>query len=64
MTPTPHTPNPSDDLVHPSHTGRSTWTLADIAYERIRPEPMRDNAVMFNLIAAASFVEITTPLYT
>lgn len=46
------------DAVH------QRWTLADIPWEAIDHDAMRDNEAMFYLVATASFMEATTDLYT
>lgn len=40
------------------------WSLDDVPWHLIRPEAMKDNDELFFLVAAASFMESTTHLYT
>lgn len=40
------------------------WSLADVPYDRIDVASLRDNERLFQLVAAASFVEITSGTYT
>ena len=40
------------------------WTLSDIRYDAIDVERLRGETRLFQLVAAASFVEITSELYT
>ena len=40
------------------------WTLGDIAYDAIDADRLRGEARLFQLVAAASFVEITSEIYT
>lgn len=40
------------------------WSLADIPYDRIDLDKVRDDERLFELVAAASFVEITSATYT
>ena len=40
------------------------WSLADIPYDRIEVAALRDDERLFQLIVAASFIEITSDTYT
>lgn len=40
------------------------WSLNDIPYDAIDADRLRDEARLFQLVAAASFVEITSEIYT
>jgi hypothetical protein len=44
--------------------GGASWSVEDIDYESIDGSLIHDNAELFYLLAAASFVEITSDLYT
>lgn len=44
--------------------GRAPWRLDDIPYDRIEIGAVRDDRELLYLLAAASFVEITSDLYT
>lgn len=41
-----------------------SWQLADIPFDKIDPALIADQEFYFNLLTSASFVEITTELYT
>jgi rubrerythrin len=41
-----------------------SWSIDDIPYDQIAPESMRDNRQLFEIVASASFIEITSDLYT
>ncbi|HXQ53987.1 MAG TPA: ferritin-like domain-containing protein [Stellaceae bacterium] len=41
-----------------------SWSLADIPYERLDRPLVRDDRRLFELVAAASFIEITSEIYT
>jgi rubrerythrin len=47
-----------------SRVGNAAWTVEDIPYDSVDPAMMRDQTELFHIIAAASFVEITSDLYT
>ncbi len=47
-----------------SRIGNAAWTVDDIPYESVDPALMRDQTELFYIVAAASFVEITSDLYT
>ena len=40
------------------------WSLDDVPYAQIDRSHLRDSAVLFYLVTSASFIEITTALYT
>lgn len=44
--------------------GARHWHIDDIAFDALAPAPVRANADLFYLLTAASFVEITSDLYT
>jgi hypothetical protein len=44
--------------------GHAAWTVDDIPYEDIDPALMRDREELFYIITSASFIEITSDLYT
>ncbi len=44
--------------------GNAAWTVDDIPYEQVDREIMRDQTELFYIITAASFIEITSDLYT
>jgi hypothetical protein len=47
-----------------SRPGRAAWSLADIRYDTIPCERIRADRDLFYLVTSASFVEITSDLYT
>jgi len=47
-----------------SYPGGATWSLADIPYHALARERVRDDVQLFYTVATASFVEITSDLYT
>ncbi|HVH80305.1 MAG TPA: ferritin-like domain-containing protein [Stellaceae bacterium] len=51
-------------LTGPRDQGRPRWSLDSIDWSALRREAVADNDAIFYLIAAASFVEATTHLYT
>jgi hypothetical protein len=53
-----------DDGKIKGRVGGATWSVDDISYESIDPSLIHDNTELFYLIAAASFIEITSDLYT
>lgn len=53
---------PSQIEIQTSATSR--WCLEDIAFDAIDPTHIADQEFYFNLLVSASFVEITTELYT
>jgi len=50
------------DAPRAARTAR--WALGDIAYDAIDADRLRGEARLFQLVAAASFVEITSEIYT
>lgn len=52
------------DMQTSNHLSRQRWTLDDIAWDRIDREAVHDDETLFYLVASASFVEITSDLYT
>jgi hypothetical protein len=44
--------------------GGATWSVDDISFDAIDPSLIHDNSELFYLLVAASFVEITSDLYT
>ena len=44
--------------------GGAAWSIDDIPFESIDASLIHDNTELFYLLAAASFVEITSDLYT
>ncbi len=44
--------------------GNASWTVADIPFDEIDHSLIVDNSELFYLITAASFIEITSDLYT
>src|SRR5580658_9009696 len=44
--------------------GGATWSVDDISFDTIDASLIHDNSELFFLLAAASFVEITSDLYT
>ena len=53
----------SDNEVR-KRVGGASWSVDDIAYDRIDAALIHNNSELFYLLAAASFVEITSDLYT
>ncbi len=53
-------PEQSASTPHPS----PRWNYHDLPYERIDPEVMAGEETLFYFLATASFVEITTDIYT
>lgn len=47
-----------------SRVGNAAWTVDDIPYDSVDPALMRNQTELFYIVAAASFVEITSDLYT
>jgi hypothetical protein len=40
------------------------WSIDDIPYDQIAPDSVRDERLLFEIVASASFIEITSHLYT
>jgi hypothetical protein len=55
--------NQSDGTALPQ-TRRARWAIDDVPYGEIDAGRLRDETRLFELVAAASFVEITSELYT
>lgn len=47
-----------------NRVGGASWSVDEIPYDRVDPELMRDQTEIFYVVAAASFIEITSDLYT
>ena len=47
-----------------SRVGGANWSMDEIPYDRIDSTLIRDKTELFNIICAASFIEITSDLYT
>jgi hypothetical protein len=45
-------------------TGGASWTMEDIPYDRLTHDLVRDDERLFYMLASASFIEITSDLYT
>jgi len=52
------------DSVVKGRVGGADWSVEDIAYDSIDASLIHDNTELFYLLAAASFVELTSVLYT
>jgi hypothetical protein len=50
-----------DELICP---GDASWSVDTMPYDALRREQVKDNALLFYIVAAASFVEITSDVYT
>ncbi len=48
----------------PGSTGGASWSVEDIAYGTLARDLVRDDQRLFHLLASASFIEITSHLYT
>jgi hypothetical protein len=57
---TPATRHTQQDAQHAT----ANWRIEDIPFDALAPAALRDNADLFYLLTAASFVEITSDLYT
>src|SRR5437660_1329101 len=42
----------------------ATWSIEDIPYETLARASVRDDRRLFDIVASASFIEITSDLYT
>jgi rubrerythrin len=47
-----------------NRVGDAEWTVDDIPYDDVDPAVMQDQTELFFILAAASFIEITSDLYT
>ncbi|PWT72529.1 MAG: hypothetical protein C5B46_06710 [Proteobacteria bacterium] len=54
----------SVNLLHGGAPDGSHWTVADVGLDRIEHDKVRDDNLMYHLVAAASFVETAADLYT
>lgn len=54
------------EVAHPGRRQdeRQHWTLDDIPYGEVDREAVQDDDFLFHLVSAASFIEITSELYT
>ncbi|MGA9852420.1 MAG: ferritin-like domain-containing protein [Gammaproteobacteria bacterium] len=50
--------------IDPTYTSHQRWTLEDIPWHAIKRETVADQEELFYLVTTASFIEITTDLYT
>jgi len=46
------------------YPGEASWSIDDMPYHALERERVKDNALLFYIIASASFVEITSDVYT
>jgi len=51
-------------MRHPGSTGGASWSMEDIPYDSLAHDRVRDDKRLFYLVASASFIEITSDLYT
>ncbi len=51
-------------MRHPGSMGGASWTMEDIPYAALAHERVRDDRRLFYLVTSASFIEITSDLYT
>jgi hypothetical protein len=49
---------------HPRYPGGASWSMEEIPYHALVHRQVRDNAQLFYILASASFIEITSDLYT
>lgn len=49
---------------HRNRVGNASWTVDEVPYHAVDPGLMRDKIDLFYIVTAASFVEITSDLYT
>ncbi|MFI5000173.1 MAG: ferritin-like domain-containing protein [Reyranellales bacterium] len=49
---------------HPGTTGGISWSVEDIPYDALARDKVRDDPWLFYVLASASFIEITSDLYT
>lgn len=47
-----------------SKAAGASWSIEDIPFDRLDRESVRDEALLFEIVASASFIEITSDLYT
>jgi len=48
----------------PGFPGETTWSIETVPYHTLMRERVRDDGLLFYVLASASFVEITSDLYT
>jgi hypothetical protein len=48
----------------PEYVGGASWSVDDIPYHALVHSEIRDDRRLFNIVASASFIEITSDLYT
>jgi hypothetical protein len=46
------------------HPGGASWSMEEIPYHALARERVREDALLFYILASASFIEITSDLYT
>jgi len=51
-------------LVRPDYAGEASWSVDDIPYQALAYDRIRDDQRLFHIVASASFIEITSDLYT
>ena len=54
----------SEEQEPKGRVGGASWSVDDISFDTIDPSLIHDNSELFYLLAAASFIEITSDLYT
>ena len=48
----------------PGYPGGASWSMEEIPYHALARERVRENELLFYVLASASFIEITSDLYT
>jgi len=51
-------------LVRPDYAGEASWSVDDIPYQALAYDRIRNDQRLFHIVASASFIEITSDLYT
>ena len=51
-------------VAHPGKAGRASWSMEDIPYHALAHAQVRDDERLFYILASASFIEITSDLYS
>ncbi|MEA2853138.1 MAG: hypothetical protein QOE02_3157, partial [Rhodospirillaceae bacterium] len=51
-------------LGSPGDEGGPSWSVDDIPYHALAYDRVRDDQRLFHILASASFIEITSDLYT
>ena len=51
-------------MQHSGDTGRASWSMEDIPYHALAHDRVRDDERLFYILASASFIEITSDLYS